>query len=249
MKKLILVGLVFTLSFSISGLELAKKSEALSKGYKSSISKLKMIMKNSSGESTQRDISLKNLELESGDRGLMEFLSPKKVKGTKLLTYEKIDRDDDQWLYLPALKRVKRIVGKGKSGSFMGSEFSYEDLGNQDYRKFSLEDRVELVNIDGVECYKNTRIPNDKKSGYTKQIIYVNKATFLVKKIEYFDRKKELLKVATFSDYKKSKNIYRVGKIEMINMQNHKFTSIQWVEDKIFASLKKRDFSKRVLKK
>jgi len=230
--------------FAISNVEIAKKVDILTKGYKSSISKLTMTMSNSTGAKSVRVISFKTKESKGSKKSLMEFLTPKDVSGTKFLSHESA-KGTNQWLYLPALKRVKRIAGRGKSGSFMGSEFTYEDLGSQGIENFDYEDKVK----EDSGQYIGIRVPKDKSSGYSKQIVYVDKSSFLVSKIEYYDKKNRLLKIAIFSDYKKSKNLYRVGKIEMRNVQTNKSTVIKWSEDKIFANLKDKDFNKRVLKK
>jgi len=138
----------------------------------------------------------KTLEGENGDKSLIIFLTPADVKGTKMLTHEHINKDDNQWMYLPALRRVKRIASRNKSGSFMGSEFSYEDTANASWEKYTYKNDLEEVEFNGIKCYKGTRIPKDKNSGYSKQITYIDATTFLVSKIDYFDRKKELLKTA-----------------------------------------------------
>jgi hypothetical protein len=192
---------------------------------------------------------MKTLEGENGDKTISTFLSPADVKGTKVLGWEHIDRDDDQWLYLPALKRVKRIASRNKSGSFMGSEFSYEDIGNQNYQKYTFEGEPKVVMLNNKECYMGTRTPKDKNSGYTKQVTWVDTKDFLIQKIDFYDRKGELLKTATFSDYKKIDGIWRVGKIDMKNYQNDKETILVWKEDKIKVGLKSKDFDKRMLKK
>ncbi len=250
MKKIVIASMIIASSLmALTNLEIAQKADKATDGFVSSISKTQMILINASGQKSVRDLLMKTLEGENGDKTISTFLSPADVKGTKVLGFEHIDRDDDQWLYLPALKRVKRIASKNRSGSFMGSEFSYEDIGNQNYKKYTFEGEPEKVMLDGLETYKGIRVPKDKNSGYTKQITWVDTKDFLIRKIEYYDRKKELLKTATFSDYKKIDGIWRVGKIEMKNHQNDKSTILIWKEDMINAGLSDKDFNKRELKK
>lgn len=249
MKNLLLTTLFsITSLMAIDNLEVAQKADTMTKGYESSVAKMEMILINASGQQSVRDMEMKSLEGTEGDKSIAIFLSPADVKGTKTLTHEHLDRDDDQWLYLPALKRVKRIASRNKSGSFMGSEFSYEDIGNQDYRKFTYEGAAEEVELNGVKCYKGVRIPKDQHSGYTKQISWVDTTNFLIQKVEYYDRKQALLKTATFSDYKQIDGIWRIGKIEMVNHQNDKSTILIWKEDQIKAGLDDKAFDKRVLK-
>jgi outer membrane lipoprotein-sorting protein len=242
----IIIGLILSVYslFAISNLELAKSAEKVTSNFISSDAQMRMTLINSQGQQTLRELKNATLEGKDGDKSLLEFLTPADVKGTKMLTYEKIDKSDDQWMYLPALKRVKRIASNNKSGSFMGSEFSYEDIGGQDYRKFTYSGDAK----EEGEFFVGQRVPKEENSGYTKEVTYIDKNTLLVKKIEYYDRKKEHLKTAIFSGYKKIKGVYRVGKIEMINHQNNKSTILEWVKDDIKVGLKKRDFNRRVLK-
>ena len=194
-------------------------------------------------------MTMKVLERKGGDKSLMEFLSPADVKGTKFLNYEHLDKEDDQWLYLPALKRVKRIASKNRSGSFMGSEFSYEDLGSFNIEKYRYSGEAEEVTVGGVKLYKTERVPVSKNSGYTKQVSWMDAENFLTRKVEYYDRKHELLKTATFQDYKKIGGVWRIGKIVMENHQNDKQTILIWKKERVKTGLGAKDFRKRVLKK
>jgi hypothetical protein len=237
---------------ALSNLEVAQKSEAVMNGFKDATSTMEMTLVNAHGQKKvrkMRSIVLENPNSDDGDKSLMEFLSPADVKGTKFLSYEHITKDDDQWLYLPALKRVKRIASRNKSGAFMGSEFSYEDLSSFNLNKYSYSGDAKEIVLDGVKMYESTRIPVSKTSGYTQQISFVDAQTFLASKVDYYDRKSELLKTATFSDYKKISGVWRIGKIEMKNHQNDKATVLVWSNEKVGVGLKSKDFHKRVLKR
>jgi len=235
-----------TALFSLTNLEVAQKSEALMSGFKDSISTMEMTLINAAGQKKVRTMKMKVLEGKDEDKSLMEFLTPKDVKGTKFLSYEHVNKDDDQWLYLPALKRVKRIASKNKSGSFMGSEFSYEDLSAFNVKKYTYA-KGEVVLKDGL--FVGSSKPVSKYSGYTKLISYTDPKTFLIQKVEFYDRKGELLKVETFEDYKLLDGVYRIGKIIMKNVQNDKSTLLVWKDEKIKNHLKAKDFHKRYLKK
>jgi len=244
-----MIWLSFTTAFAISNFEVAKKSDEVMSGYVDAMSKMQMILVNAGGQERVREMKMKVLELDGGDKSLMEFLSPSDVKGTKFLSYEHADKDDDQWLYLPALKRVKRIASRNKSGAFMGSEFSYEDLTAFNIDKYDYEGEAEEVAVEGRKMYKTVRTPNTKNSGYTKQVALVDAQTFLTMKVEYYDRKHELLKTATFREYKKIDGVWRIGKITMVNHQNDKKTTLIWKNETIKNGLSEKDFHKRVLKK
>ena len=249
MKKLLLSMVMVANVWAISNFELAQKSDAVMSGYQDAISEMEMTLVNANGQERKRTMKSKVLEKKGGDKSLMEFLTPADVKGTKFLSYEHADKDDDQWLYLPALKRVKRIASKNKSGSFMGSEFSYEDLTAFNIDKYSYSGDAKEVIRDGKKLYESVRIPKSRNSGYTKQVSWVDPKTFLTQKVDYYDRKKELLKTATFEDYKKIDGIWRVGKITMVNHQNDKKTILVWKNETIKNGLSDKDFNKRVLKR
>jgi outer membrane lipoprotein-sorting protein len=248
MKNILLLHLVAVVLFAQSNAEVAKKSYEKISGYGSSISKTTMVLRNAEGDENIRKLEMKKLEGENGDKSLLIFLYPNDLKGTKLLSYEVIGGDDKQWLYLPAIKRVKRISSRNKSGSFMASEFSYEDISSQNYKNYSYSGEAELVKREGVEYFKVLRVPKDKHSGYSKQIIYIDTKEYLARFGEYFDRQGRVLKKIYFSKYILLDGVYRVHKIMIKNIQNKKESSLIWDKDAIKVGLTKRDFSKRVLK-
>ncbi len=245
----LLTGLVLSVStlFALTNAELAQKSKKAMDGFEDSISYMQMTLINAAGQKKVRRMKMKVLEGKDSDKSLMEFLSPADVKGTKFLSYEHVNKDDDQWIYLPALHRVKRIASKNKSGAFMGSEFSYEDLGAFNPKKYKYEGSPSESSLNGKAVYVSPAIPVSKYSGYTKLISYVDKNTFLVQKIEYYDRKHELLKVGTFDAYKKISGVYRIQGITMKNVQNDKTTILKWSDETIKNGLSARDFNKRYL--
>lgn len=248
MKSLFVLIFLGVSLFGLSSEELAKRSYDVMSGYKSSISKTTMILKNANGEENLRKMEISKLEDIDGDKSLINFLYPKDIKDTKLLSYEVIGGDDKQWLYLPALKRVKRISSRNKSGSFMASEFSYEDISSQNYKNYTYKGEAKSVIFAGEKYLKIQRIPKDKNSGYKRQILYINPKTYLVSHGEYFDKQDRVLKKIFFKEYKKIDGIYRVVKIVMENTQNNKTSTLIWDEDSIKQNLKDKDFTKRVLK-
>ncbi|MEA3374428.1 MAG: outer membrane lipoprotein-sorting protein [Campylobacterota bacterium] len=248
MLKYIVLPLFVTYAWAISNYEVAQKSDAVMSGYQDAVSEMQMTLVNANGQERVRQMTMQVLEKDGGDKSLMEFLSPADVKGTKFLSYEHAEKDDDQWLYLPALKRVKRIASRNKSGSFMGSEFAYEDLSAFNIDKYSYEGEAEEIVIEGKKIYRTVRVPKSKNSGYTSQMAFVDRESFLTIKVDYYDRKRELLKTATFFDYKKIDGIWRIGKIKMKNHQNDKETILIWKNETIKNGLSDKDFHKRMLK-
>ncbi|MCF6206806.1 MAG: outer membrane lipoprotein-sorting protein [Sulfurovum sp.] len=230
-----------------SALEVAKRSFEKISGYQSSISETTMVLKNIQGMTNKRKMRIEKLEGKNGDKSLIVFLYPMDIKDTKLLSYEQIGKDDKQWLYLPALKRVKRISSRNKSGSFMASEFSYEDIASQNYKNYRYQGEVKKVTRNGKTYLRIERTPKDKHSGYSKQVVLIDPRTYLAKFGEYYDRNGRLLKKVSFLKYRKIKGVNRIAKMEMKNVQNGKSTLLIWDRDNVKAGLDEADFSKRVL--
>ena len=248
MKKIVVLSLLSALLFAQGSEEVAKESYAKISGYGSSMSKTTMVLKNAEGDENVRKLEMRKLESKNGDKSLLVFLYPNDLKDTKLLSYEVIGGDDKQWLYLPAIKRVKRISSRNKSGSFMASEFSYEDISSQNYKNYTYSGDAKRVIQDGVEYFQITRVPKDKHSGYSKQIIYIDTKEYLARFGEYFDKQGQLLKKIYFSDYVLLDGVQRVHKIVIKNVQNKKQSALIWEEDKIKVGMRAKDFSKRVLR-
>lgn len=121
------------------GLAIAKEIDRRDQGWKDSQTTLKMVLKNRHGQSSSRVLRTLSLEINAtglGDRSMTIFDKPGDIAGTALLSYTKITKPDDQWLFLPAIKRVKRISSANKSGPFMGSEFAYEDLLSNEVERY-----------------------------------------------------------------------------------------------------------------
>jgi len=144
LKSLVLLVLLTTpvASFSQSaedrGLEIAQAAKDFDKGFTDFTANMTMTLKNRAGRTSRRLIRIRTLEVEGdGDKSLSIFDEPADVKGTAMLTYTHGLKPDDQWLYLPALKKIKRISSRNKSGPFMGSTFAFEDLGSQEVEKYS----------------------------------------------------------------------------------------------------------------
>lgn len=232
------------------GLEIAIEVDKRDEGFQDSTVNMIMVLKNKYGEKSVRRVNIKTLEGKGdGDKSLSFFIEPRDIKGTAFLTHSHQVGDDDQWLYLPALKRVKRISSRNKSGSFMGSEFSYEDIANQVVEKYKYK-WIYDETLEGMECYVLDRFPVDlKHSGYTRQRLWIDKKEYRILKIEYFDRKKSLLKTLSMSDYELNNNRYwRALKMSMVNHQNGKSTELFYKNYQFQNGLRESDFTKIKLK-
>jgi outer membrane lipoprotein-sorting protein len=232
------------------GMAIAVESDKRDKGWGDSAAEMKMVLKNRQGKESTRLIRVTNLEMENdGDKGLTVFDHPRDVKGTAFLSYSHSLVPDEQWIYLPALKRVKRISSSNKSGPFMGSEFAYEDISSFEIPKYSylyLRDEV----LEGQECFVLELRPQYEHSGYTKSIIWIDKAEYRLQRIDYYDRKDSLLKIQHFKDYKQYLGQYwRAHTQTMENQQNGKSTTLYWDNFQFKTGLTEKDFQKNDLKR
>jgi len=234
------------------GLAIAQEMDKRDLGWVSSETVLNMVLKNRHGEKSTRELAIQSLEMNEpglGDRSLTIFSSPKDIDGTAFLSHTKITDPDDQWLFLPALKRVKRISSSNKSGPFMGSEFAFEDLSSQEVDKYThkfLRDEK----LDGQDCFLSERVPVYKNSGYTKQVVWIDTAEYRPMKIGYYDRKKSLLKTLVFSDYRQYKGkFWRSHKMNMNNHQTGKSTELTFGEYALDTGLSESLFTSTRLKR
>lgn len=247
---LIAMPLVQAETSAEKGLEIITEVDKRDLGWQDSSADMLMTLRNSQGKESVRKIRVKNLEIiGDGDKGLTVFDEPRDVKGTAFLTYSHSLVPDEQWIYLPALKRVKRISSNNKSGPFMGSEFAYEDISSFEVPKYSylyLRDEV----LDGQNCFVLETRPLYEHSGYTKSYIWIDKLEYRVQKIDFYDRKDSLLKTQRMSDYNQYLGQYwRAHTITMENKQNGKSTTLQWTNYKFRTGLTGKDFEKNDLKR
>ena len=256
MYKLLIVLMLAVTSLAVAetpeekGFSIALETDNRDKGWQDSSAVMKMVLRNRHGQESVRQIRVVNLEMEGdGDKGLTVFDEPRDIKGTAFLSYSHALVADEQWIYLPALKRVKRISSSNKSGPFMGSEFAYEDISSFEIPKYNylyLRDEV----LDGIDCFVLELRPQYQYSGYTKSYVWVDKVEYRNQKVEYYDRKGSLLKFQRFTDYQLYLNQYwRAHTMTMDNKQNGKSTTLYWTNFKFKTGLTSADFEKNVLKR
>lgn len=232
------------------GLAIAIEADKRDQGFVDSTANMKMVLRNRTGKESTRNVRVKTLEVTGdGDKSLSIFDEPADVKGTASLTWSHSSKPDEQWLYLPALKRVKRISSKNKSGPFMGSEFAFEDIGSQEVDKYTYKYlRDEAIN--GADTFVLERFPTDKNSGYTRQITWIEKERYIALKVEYYDRKGALLKTLESGGYEQFLDKHwRPTKMDMVNHQSGKSTTLLFENYAFGTGLSDKDFAKNALKK
>ena len=250
------VALAITLtaaqSTEMKGYELAARSDRSDRGFTDSIVNLTMTLRNQAGRESRRTLVIKTLEVSDenlGDRSLMIFDSPSDIEGTSLLSHAKILEPDDQWLYLPALKRVKRISSVNKSGPFVGSEFAFEDFTALELNKYTYK-YLKSEPCGGMMCDVIERYPEYEHSGYTKQISWIDQKAFQVRKVEFYGRRGELIKTLALEDYREYEGgIWRPHALLMVNHQSGKSTDMTYSEYSFKTGLDEKDFVKTVLRR
>ena len=257
MKKLLLLGAlvlfatqVFALTAEEQGLQIITELDKRDTGFGDSKATLKMRLIDRKGNESLRTLKMKTLEvIGDGDKSLTVFNSPRDIKGTAFLSFTHALVPDEQWLYLPALKRVKRISSSNKSGPFLGSEYAFEDLTSFEVAKYGYK-YLNDEDLEGIACYVIELIPKYEHSGYTRQIAWIDKERYIVIKVDYYDRKETLLKTQLFKNYKQYLNQYwRAGEQLMSNHQNGKSTELLWEAYQFGMGLTDRDFDKNTLKR
>ena len=210
-------------------------------------SDLAMTLINKIGSQRVREIKQFTMDLGEVEKSIMFFLSPADVKNTSFMnwTYDS-DQGDDQWIYLPALKKTKRISSDSKSDYFMGSDFTYDDLGDR-----KLEDDTHKLlreeTLDGKECYVVESVSKDEDYMYSKTVVWVNKSNFIGVKKEFYDEDEDLLKILSIKEVEEISDIWVITNSEMKNVQKNHRTTIILSNIQINTGMSESKFSERMM--
>ena len=256
-RSALAIILSFTLNFTPyvqaetdKGLSIAREMKARTKGFVNYKVDMEMVLVSASGKKKIRKLRVITREVDGdGDQSLAIFESPADIKGTGFLSHTHIQKNDMQWLYLPALKRVKRIAPNNTVAPFMGSEFSYEDLSSYEVESYTYE-YIDDENIDGVEYYILKRFPVNEYSGYSLQKIWIEKKRYLPVKTEFYNKKNEKIKTLRSGDYKLYQN--RFWFASTMRMENHlsgKSSILNWRNYEFMQPLRAADFKPNSLKR
>ena len=236
----------------VKGRAIAEEADRRDNGYGDSEARMHMILRNARGQESTRELRVKsweNSEDDGYDRGLIVFDHPRDVSGTALLTHANPGGDDDQWLYLPASARVKRISGSNQTGSFMGSEFSFEDFSSNSLEKFAYK-WMRDESCGELECWVLERKPVNPNSGYIRQVAWVDKEAFRLQRVDFYDKREERLKTLTIEDYRLHMGkFWRGHLLTMKNYLTNKSTILTWKEIKFRTGLGENDFTQGALKR
>ena len=215
-----------------------------SPGYKDSQSSFTAIITDAQGRENRREVRIKYLETAAqGNKRLLVFDKPLDLKRHALLTVSYPEKKDEHWAYNPNNQQVKRLLSNNAATPFSGSEFNFEDLSSQDLAKydyrFERDDKLNDIPIRVVSRY-----PKDKNSAYERLETWIDAQTFLIQKIDYYDRSGKLLKTLTASDYQLFADKYwRAKQIKITNHQSGKSTQLLWSNYQFDTGLTEKDFS------
>ncbi|RZM85201.1 outer membrane lipoprotein-sorting protein [Pseudoalteromonas rubra] len=246
----LLLSSCYSMAASIDAKSLMEKRQQHNSGWHSSKANLEMVLYTPSGETSTRKMRNMSLEVvDDGDKSLSMFDEPHDVSGVAFLNHSYVSKMDNQWLYLPSLKRVKRISSNNKSSSFMGSEFAYEDMSSFEVGRYSYGAASQDNTLD-KPAFVVESTPSYPSSGYTKLKTWLDAGHYQPLQVEFFDKRGELLKRLTLKDYKQYKNgVWRAHTLEMANVQNGRKTVLRYSNFDFTVSLADKDFNKNVLKR
>ena len=238
------------------GLAIATEVDNRDRGWDDVTVEGEMVLKNKAGNESVRKFRSTILEAadsSEGDRSIITFSEPRDVRGTALLTHSKIEPDDDsQWIFLPAVKRVKRISSSNRTGKFVSSEFSYEDLGSEevaDNDHIWLEDAA-CTHDASLTCAAVESRPKNKRSGYSRRVSFIDLDEYRVHQIDFYNRRGDLEKSLQFQDYKQYEGeFWRAHVMVMENRQTGKSTRLSWGDYSFRQGLTERDFTPQGLPK
>jgi len=213
---------------------------------------VRMVLYSKAGDSKVRRIV--NYMLSGPDdlsKTLLRFIAPRDVENTGLLTWEQKDGNDDQWLYLPSLGRVKRIASSGKKNRFMGSDFAYEDFRPENL-SLHIYTLIRSEAVDGSDCFVVEAKPATERhaadSGYGKRHLFVRKDIYLIVKQQYYDKKGRLEKVGTGAQLVNVRGVlWRPNEVEMRDVQAGTRTVVQTESRSLDKGLRDSFFSEAEL--
>lgn len=230
------------------GREIAEKADRLERGFHDFKTTMVMLLHDRHGRETKRELETFTLETSNGgQKSLIYFQSPRDIRGTALLTHSEPGKDDEQWLYLPAIRRTKRIATSGRSSPFMGSEFYYEDLVTSYPSQYSYR-FVKEESLRGIPSFVVERVPRYAGTGYKRETVWYDQKEYRVTQIEFWDRRERHLKTLSLGGYRKYLDkFWQPTQARMLNHLANEATELIWKDYQFHAGLTENDFNRNAL--
>ena len=205
------------------------------------------------GNVRERKVALATRKFGEVTKTLIRFISPADVRGTAILIYDYENKQDDMWIYLPSLRKIRRIVSSERGKSFMGSEFSNADMSKPNLNDFTFRLHG-TEEVDGYTCWKVESTCKDEitaqENGYSRTLSYIAKNNYLTHKVEYYDLNDELHRVMIISNYEKQTNgKYFAFNMEIRNLQNERKSLMTVDKFQLGSALNENSFSTTNLEK
>lgn len=234
MKKTLLVFSTLLISAqlfaqTLTGYDIMKKADEVPDP-KTSSSTATLTIHSKKGSDRIREVIMKSKDYGDVSKEVIVFTTPKDVAGTGYLMfdYEDENKDSDNWLYLPAMKKTRRIASSGSEseGSFMGTDFTYQDMGDRSLNKYDYNLLGEET-VDGELCYKVECISKAHTEKDPRYISYIGKSDYILRKCEFYDRQDQLHRVLTCSDFTTIDGYKTAQKMKMENVQRGTWSLIE----------------------
>ena len=239
-----------------TALEIAEKNFVVSKVLDSTADATFTLTNKNGQERVRKTFGTSKLQANGVDNMRMtRFLTPSDVKGTVSLLIENSAKDDDIWIYLPALKKVRRLVSSNKKDSFVGTDFSYGDVIGHKPSEWNHKILKE-ENCEGKPCWVTESTPKTDtvktNSGYSKRVAWILKENFVALKADSYDESGQLVKTSKFSDIRlvdKERNKWQPMRLESANVQTGHKTIIQFQNFKANQNVKDDFFTTRYMER
>jgi outer membrane lipoprotein-sorting protein len=236
-------GGAFAQSPEEKGYAIAKRAKDLTDQYTDFVADGRMTVRTRTGREAERRFTFKARTTSEGIQALLVFNWPGDVRGTGLLTIGKSGRNDDQWVFLPAPRLVKRVNSASRSRAFVGSEFSYEDMVEPDLEDFDYRWIRDEACCHVIEAHPRF------SSAYERQVMWFEIKSGLPVQIEFFPRRGSKQKVLSISSYSNYGGVWRPRLARISNFQTGKSTELTWSNYRFDVGLRGSEFTPRALER
>jgi len=203
----------------------------------------------SRGRSTKRNLFMVRKDFDGTDKMLVRFTRPGDIRGTSFLVWEHSGKDDERFLFLPALGRTRRITSSEKTDSFAGTDFTYEDISGREFEDFTYRLLGDSTAASGEACYILESTPVEGEFDYAKSVTMVDKESLLPMSSDYFDSKGRVSRRFRLIRKEKIDGIWTIMEMSMADLDNDHRTDIIITEVRYNAGVDDRMFTRRELER